>query len=213
MMDNLYQETNRLIVGVQGLLSKLSTAHPDSLNAIEQEIEQNLEQVSSNCERLSILINKEPPQKKQSARIKVDQLTYDLRHLKTGFNNYQHRKMMKEQEEREREELLNRRFTTNSGETSIMIDHALQHHSALENADRGISDLLGSGSSILTSLRDQRLTLKGAHKRILDIASTLGLSNTVMRLIDKRATQDKWIVFGGIIVTCIIMFFVVKYLT
>ena len=26
---------------------------------------------------------------------KVDQLTYDLRHLKTGFNNYKHRKMMK----------------------------------------------------------------------------------------------------------------------
>lgn len=212
-MDNLYQETNRLIVGVQGLLSKLSTAHPDSLNAIEQEIEQNLEKVSSNCDRLTILINKEPPQKKQSARIKVDQLTYDLRHLKTGFSNYQHRKMMREQEEREREELLNRRFTTNSGETSIMIDHALQHNTSLQNADRGISDLLSSGSSILTSLRDQRLTLKGAHKRILDIASTLGLSNTVMRLIDKRATQDKWIVFGGMIVTCIIMFLVVKYLT
>ena len=25
----------------------------------------------------------------------MDQLTYDLRHLKTGFNNYKHRKMMK----------------------------------------------------------------------------------------------------------------------
>ena len=41
-----------------------------------------------------------------------------------------------------------------------MIDHALQHNTSLQNADRGISDLLGSGSSILTSLRDQRLTLK-----------------------------------------------------
>lgn len=41
-----------------------------------------------------------------------------------------------------------------------MIDHALQHNTSLQNADRGISDLLSSGSSILTSLRDQRLTLK-----------------------------------------------------
>ena len=48
----------------------------------------------------------------------------------------------------------------NSGETSIMIDHALQHNTSLQNADRGISDLLSSGSSILTSLRDQRVTLK-----------------------------------------------------
>ncbi|KAK2554261.1 Golgi SNAP receptor complex member 2 [Acropora cervicornis] len=102
----------------------------------------------------------------QETNRKLDQLTYDLRHLNTGFQNYKHRKIMKEEEEKEREELLNRRFTPN-----------------------------------------------GAHKRILDIASTLGLSNTVIRLIDKRATQDKWIVFGGMIVTCIIMFLVVKYLT
>lgn len=213
-MDSLYQETNRLIVGVQGQLSKLSTTHQDSLHDVEQKIEQSLEHASANCDRLAILLNKEPPQKKQSARIKVDQLIYDLRHLNTGFLNYKHRKRLKEQEEKEREELLNRRFTTNnSGETSIMIDHALQHNTSLQNADRGISDLLSGGSSILTSLRDQRVTLKGAHKRMLDIASTLGLSNTIIRLIDNRATQDKWIVFGGIIVTCIIMFFVVKYLT
>jgi len=38
-------------------------------------------------------------------------------------------------------------------------------------------------------LRDFTDCQQGAHKRILDIASTLGLSNTVMRLIDKRATQ------------------------
>ena len=41
-----------------------------------------------------------------------------------------------------------------------MIDHALQHNTSLQNADRGISDLLGSGSSILTSLREQHVTLK-----------------------------------------------------
>ena len=41
-----------------------------------------------------------------------------------------------------------------------MIDHALQHNTSLQNADRGIGDLLSSGSSILTSLRDQRVTLK-----------------------------------------------------
>ena len=40
-----------------------------SYAAIEQEIEHNLEQASVNCDRLTILINKEPPQKKQSARM------------------------------------------------------------------------------------------------------------------------------------------------
>lgn len=41
----------------------------------------------------------------------------------------------------------------------------------------------------------------------------LGLSNTVMRLIEKRAFQDKYFMIGGMLVTCIIMFLVVQYLT
>lgn len=41
----------------------------------------------------------------------------------------------------------------------------------------------------------------------------LGLSNTVMRLIEKRAFQDKYFMIGGMILTCVIMFLVVQYLT
>jgi hypothetical protein len=45
-------------------------------------------------------------------------------------------------------------------DTSIPIDETLQLNSNLNNAHRGMDDLLGSGSSILTGLRDQRDTLK-----------------------------------------------------
>lgn len=48
---------------------------------------------------------------------------------------------------------------------------------------------------------------------MLDVANMLGLSNTVMRLIEKRATQDKFIMMGGMLITCIVMFLVVKYLS
>ncbi|XP_031562216.1 Golgi SNAP receptor complex member 2-like [Actinia tenebrosa] len=213
-MEQLYQQTNRLILQVQGQLNKLGTVTADNLIEVEQDIDNVLQEVSSNCDKLNILVNKEPPHKRQSAKIKADQLIYDLRHLQTAFHNYQQRKIQREQEERERDELLNRKFAPNSsGETSIMIDHALQHNTGLQNANRGLDDMISSGSSILTGLREQRYTLKGAQKRILDLANTLGLSNTVMRLIDKRATQDKWIVLIGIVVTCAIMFLAVKYLT
>lgn len=50
-------------------------------------------------------------------------------------------------------------------DTSIPIDETLQLNSNLHNAHRGMDDLLGSGSSILNGLRDQRSTLKVcAHK-------------------------------------------------
>lgn len=54
---------------------------------------------------------------------------------------------------------------------------------------------------------------QGTQKRILDIANMLGLSNTVMRLIEKRAFQDKYFMIGGMLLTCVVMFLVVQYMT
>lgn len=45
-------------------------------------------------------------------------------------------------------------------DTSIPIDETLQFNSNLHNAHRGMDDLIGSGSSILNGLRDQRSSLK-----------------------------------------------------
>lgn len=92
-----------------------------------------------------------------------------------------------------------------------MLDHALEHNNSLGNANRGMDDLLGSGQSILDNLREQRSTLKSAHKRVLDLMNTLGLSNTVMRLIERRTYQDKFILYGGMLLTCIIMLITIKY--
>lgn len=73
--------------------------------------------------------------------------------------------------------------------------------------------MLRTGSGILESLRDQRNTLKGAQRRIMDIANTLGLSNTTMRLIERRAHEDKYILFGGMVITLLIIVLVIIYLT
>lgn len=44
---------------------------------------------------------------------RVDQLKYDVQHLQTALRNFQHRRYAREQQERQREELLSRTFTTN----------------------------------------------------------------------------------------------------
>lgn len=46
-------------------------------------------------------------------RRRVDQLKYDVQHLRTALQNFQHRRYAREAQDREREELLNRTFTTN----------------------------------------------------------------------------------------------------
>ena len=118
---------------------------------------------------------------------------------------------MREEEEREREALLCRTFTTNDQDTSIVIDASVQQNIGLTNAHRDMDNLIGHSSSILTNLRDQRMTLKGVHRKILDISNSLGLTNTVMRLIEKRSFQDKIVFCVGVVVTCVVMYLVWKY--
>jgi Golgi SNAP receptor complex protein 2 len=117
---------------------------------------------------------------------------------------YQQKRQRREMEASEREHLLQRRFQPNS-ETTIDLDHSLQHNSQMQNAHRGVDDMLSTGNNIMSSLKFQRDILKGAKSRMLNVGSTLGLSDHTIRLIERRLDEDKYIMFGGMFVTlCII---------
>lgn len=126
---------------------------------------------------------------------------------------FQQKQQRRAQEASEREQLLSRRFSPNNVETSINLDFSLQQHNAMQNAHQGVDEMLYTGSNVLDNLRSQRDTLKTARTRILDIGNTLGLSNHTMMLIERRIKQDKWVMFGGMIVTLLVIALVVYYFT
>lgn len=132
-------------------------------------------------------------------------------HVQASLRSFQKKRYLREKEKTDREELLNRRFTTNSEDTSINIDYSLTHNRSLNNANRGVDDLLSQGYATLENLRDQREMLKRTRTRMLNFLNTLGLSNTVMNLIERRAYQDKFVLFGGMMITVSIMFFIYMY--
>lgn len=146
--------------------------------------------------------------------MRCDQLKYDGRHLQAALETCRQRRARKQAAVLEREQLLNRRFVANDPDlTAINIDYAVQHQDSLNNANRGVDEMLHTGVNALESLRSQRLTLKGAHRRIIDMANTLGLSNHTMRMIEKRAKEDKYVLLLGIVITLLVILLVVIYFT
>lgn len=214
-METLCGRTSALLFDVQTRLQRLERA-PMGPAAGEDELEAEIEavfgEIAANCDRLDLMVNKEPPSRRATAKIRVDQLKYDSQHLKAALRNVRHRRFQKEEEARARDILLSKDFAPNEPDTSIMIDAALQHDQRLNLAGRNIDEIISTGSSILSNLRDQRGMLKGVQRKVLDIINVLGLSNTVLRLIERRSGQDKVILFGGMILTCIVMFLVWQYL-
>ncbi|XP_001650534.2 probable Golgi SNAP receptor complex member 2 [Aedes aegypti] len=208
-MEVLYFQTNSLIQETQQCFQQLSSVRVDSV-AVEADIQTKLATVNANCDRLDVLLYKVPVAQRQNAKMRIDQLKYDVRHLQAALKLYQDKKARKEMELAERESLLNKRFTANS-ETSIDIDYSLQHHNSMQNAHRGVDEMLWTGSNILDGLRNQRETLKGAKKRILDVGNTLGLSNQTMKMIERRLAEDKYVMVGGMIVTLLIIVLVIYF--
>uniref|UniRef100_A0A336LPP1 CSON015430 protein n=1 Tax=Culicoides sonorensis TaxID=179676 RepID=A0A336LPP1_CULSO len=186
-MEALYHQTNKLVQEIQQLFQQLNNYVGDS-STIESDILKKIDEVNGNCEKLDVYVFKVPVGQRQNAKMRVDQLKYDVRHL-------QQKQQRRAQEANEREQLLSRRFSPNSVETSINLDFSLQQHNAMQNAHQGIDEMLYTGSNVLDNLRSQRDTLKTARTRILDIGNTLGLSNHTMMLIERRVKQDKWVMF------------------
>lgn len=49
-----------------------------------------------------------------------------------------------------------------------------------------VDELLAHGASVLSALGDQKERLKGAQHKVLDILNTIGVSASLLRVIDRR---------------------------
>ena len=115
------------------------------------------------------------------------------------------KRIQREQEEAAREELLTQTFRPNNRETSLFIDHSLQHHTSLNGIHRSIDDIWETGTAVLDNMRSQRGVFKKAHRRLLDMTSMLSLSNSVMKMIERRSTQDKYLFYVLAMVTVVLI--------
>jgi len=216
-----------------GGLTHRGTNGNERMASVEKEIAARLDLVSRNCDRLDQLVSKEPAagNRRMNAKVKVDQLKADVRYAQSSVESIRARQWQRERQARDRDELLSMRFTTNEqarsstsgsgrgggggggSDTAVLINAALEHNNRLERSNNYMNDLLAQGSTMLGDLRDQREMIKGFRRKLVDIAGVLGMSGTVMRLIERRQAGDKLVLIGGMVVTCIVMFIVLRYFT
>lgn len=50
------------------------------------------------------------------------------------------------------------------------------------------------------------ILVQSAHRKALDVLNTVGISNSVLRLIERRNRVDQWIKYAGMLLTVIFLF-------
>jgi Golgi SNAP receptor complex protein 2 len=75
-----------------------------------------------------------------------------------------------------------------------------------------VDGILEQARLSFSNLQFQGATLKNMHKKMISLGNMLGLSSTVIHSIERRSASDWWLLFGGMVVTLIIMFVLYKWL-
>jgi golgi SNAP receptor complex member 2 len=123
------------------------------------------------------------------------------RYLKTTFST--------RKERRDREALLG--GGGHGAADTVAVDAFLQERGHLASSHTMLDEISSAAENVMGSLKTQRGVLKGVHRKVLDVGMRLGVSSSVMKLIERRTTGDKVIVYGGMTVLLLLLWIVVSW--
>ena len=90
--------------------------------------------------------------------------------------------------------------------------HAFREQNFFANTHSALDEYIARGQAVLGDLGDQREMLKNTQKRLYSVANTLGVSSDTIRMVERRAKEDKWIFAAGVIIFLLFCWLVLHFL-
>ncbi|XP_057447382.1 membrin-11-like [Lotus japonicus] len=207
-LSEVHQKAKKLLLRSRDGLERLerlehSAAGVDS--ELSFAVKKDIAQVQSLCvemDRLWGSVGGKP--QRDLWRRKVEQIAEEAESLKESLDKFNLRNQKRISEAKERAELLGRA----NGDSHVMriFDEEAQAMQSVRTSARELENANAIGEAILSSIHGQRERLKSAHRKALDILNTVGISNSVLRLIERRNRVDQWIKYAGMLLTVIFLF-------
>mmetsp|Transcript_29819 Transcript_29819/g.73925 ORF Transcript_29819/g.73925 Transcript_29819/m.73925 type:complete len:247 (-) Transcript_29819:340-1080(-) len=215
-LHDLYGVARRLTVEIQGGLEQLEGAEARGIIQASTSLSRDmhsklreLQKVSQQMEsRWRFLVVQENASKRDLWKRKVEQVAEDTDQFRVVMERFKGRENRRQAEEKDSEELMQR--VTSDDEFRLLVDSYDAEAGAKISIQRSggmVDDLLASGASVLSALVDQKDRLRGAHNKALDLLNTIGVSASLLSVIDRRQRMDAMMVYGGMAFTCILLLF------
>ena len=162
-----------------------------------------LRELERQVETLTGMLASEMPEKRGLWRLKIDELRHERNFLQRDLQRYANAKTTA----LERERLFHRRTT----QSSTAIDDLTAEGDSLKRSTNQVDELMETGRASMSSLQMQKERLKATHRNALSMIHTLGLSTNVMRMIQSREKNDRYIVFAGMAISLIFFYLCVRF--
>mmetsp|Transcript_8175 Transcript_8175/g.9380 ORF Transcript_8175/g.9380 Transcript_8175/m.9380 type:complete len:230 (+) Transcript_8175:129-818(+) len=86
-----------------------------------------------------------------------------------------------------------------------------REHESLQNSNNTLLQTLSQASATIDELRSQGRTIMSSSRKLTDIASRLGMVNSLLRVIDRKEYGNRMIVFGGMFAITVLVIIVWAY--
>lgn len=82
---------------------------------------------------------------------------------------------------------------------------------SVQQSRRGVEEMLDQAAGVLMRMGATKEVLKKTHRSMLELANSVGISDRILKLADRRRKGDAALVCGGMIVLTIIVIILVLY--
>ncbi|XP_034197362.1 membrin-11-like isoform X1 [Prunus dulcis] len=211
-LSEIYQSAKKLLLRTRDGLEKLERLEnaggidsPDLSTSVKRDISQ-IQSLCSEMDRLWRSVGAKS--QRDLWKRKVEQIVEEAQSLKESLDKYNLRNQKRAQEARERAELLGRANGEGAHVLRIFDDEA-QARASVHSSSHMLEEASATGESILRKYAEQRDWLKRAQRKGLDVLNTVGLSNSVLKLIERRNRVDQSIKYAGMVLTVVIVVYLI----
>ena len=172
-----------------------------------------LDELDRQLDLMEDLVLRETPAQREKWKRKISELRQESSTLRqqgqTASDNYRRRTTSYQAE---REELLRRRRGRGGqgggAEEESDMQNLAGEAQSLDQSHFMVNSLIGQGEANLSELVNQRQRLRGVRGILTDIGNRLGVTQSTMRIIERRDITDAYLVAAGMVVTCIVFYLV-----
>jgi golgi SNAP receptor complex member 2 len=158
------------------------------------DVSLGLSEMCMRFDQLDKLVLSEPKDRREDCKRRITHLRNSHQHIKVSLDSWIRRNSSYNFDAQKKD-----LFGGADLEGGTMRDAVIAESKSLDNSTRMMNDYIASGKETLGNLLSQRERLKSVQRKVFDILNYLGLSNTIIKNVERRDFVDKWLVFVGML--------------
>ncbi|KAL1307666.1 hypothetical protein HN51_049566 [Arachis hypogaea] len=204
-LSDVYQSAKKLLLKTRDGVERLERLDYSASSDLSLSLSNDISQIQSLCVQMDRFWRSIAAKSQRDLwKRKVEQIAEEADSLKQSLDKYNIKNQKRITEAKERAELLGR-ANGDSSHVLRIFDEEAQAMQSVRNSRLELQNSTALGETILSSIHGQRERLKSAHRKALDVLNTVGVSNSVLRLIERRNRVDQWIKYAGMLLTVIFL--------